>query len=103
MTDAQRRFTQARDTVRARMADPMVELLDAAQAAVVEANQRADRAETALEVLRPHWAQDLTSDSMAAQAFASALSTLWGLLKVDNQTEAVARLKALLELAERTG
>lgn len=49
-----------------------------------------------LESLRPAWAQGYTSDSMAVQASASALSTLWQMLGVDNQTAACAKLRELL-------
>ena len=49
----------------------------------------------ALEALRPHWAQGYSSDSVAAQAAVSALSELWRLLCVDNQTTAMGRLREL--------
>lgn len=49
-----------------------------------------------LESLRPMWAQGYTSDSMAAQASTSALSTLWKMLGVDNQTAACEQLRGLL-------
>ena len=52
MTDAQRRFAAARDELIAQFYNPFAKLLDAAQAAVVEADRRARRAETELEVLR---------------------------------------------------
>lgn len=51
----------------------------------------------ALESLRPHWAQGYTSDSVAAQASTAALSQLWGMLKVESQTDAVQALQALLD------
>ena len=51
MTDAERRFADARDEVVARFHLPLAKLLDAAHSAVVDANRRAKRAETRLEVL----------------------------------------------------
>lgn len=51
----------------------------------------------ALEALRPHWAQGHSSDSAAAQAATVALAGLWQLLCTDNQTEAVERLKGLID------
>lgn len=50
-----------------------------------------------LEALRPHWAQGYTSDSVAAQASTAALSQLWDMLKVESQTDAVIRLRAVTE------
>ena len=102
MTDAQRRFAAARDELIAQFYNPFAKMLDAAQAAVVEANRRAEETEAQLEEMRPHWAHGYTSDSQAAQAKTAALSTLWSMLKVDNQTAAVERLQALLD-AERLG
>ena len=56
---------------------------------------RAERRNDALEQLRPVWAQGWTKDSMAAQASANALSQLWKMLGVQDQTQAVAALTAL--------
>lgn len=50
----------------------------------------------ALEQLRPHWAKGYTSDSATAQAATAALTELWKLLGVENQTMAVLRLRAML-------
>jgi hypothetical protein len=49
----------------------------------------------ALEQLRPVWAQGWTKDSMAAQASASALSQIWKLLGVQDQTQAADRIEEL--------
>lgn len=49
----------------------------------------------ALESKRPHWAEGFSSDSVAAQLTADALTELWGLLGVHNQTEAVEKLKTI--------
>lgn len=49
-----------------------------------------------LEQLRPHWAQGHTSDSMAAQASTAALSSIWQLLGVDNQTAAMEKLRRVI-------
>ena len=59
-----------------------------------------ERAKDALEGLRPVWAQGWTDDSMAAQASGNALAQLWEMLGVQNQTQAVATLKALTEQLE---
>ena len=56
---------------------------------------RAERRNDALEQLRPVWAQGWTKDSMAAQASGNALSQLWKMLGVQDQTQAVAALTAL--------
>lgn len=50
-----------------------------------------------LESMRPHWVKGHTSDSVAAQSSYSALSTIWKLLEVENQTQAVTKLKNLLK------
>lgn len=55
-----------------------------------------ERSNTALEAMRPMWAQGWTSDGQAAQASAAALSELWQLLGVDNQTDAMEKLQGLL-------
>lgn len=49
----------------------------------------------ALESLRPHWAKGHSADSVAAQASTAALSQLWSILGVDNQTAAVAAARRL--------
>lgn len=53
-----------------------------------------ERKVEALESLRPVWAQGFTSDSQAAQAWASSTKQLWDLLGVRNQTHAVLKLRA---------
>ena len=54
-----------------------------------------------LESQRPHWAKGFSSASVAAQASFDALIDLHTLLGVGhNQTEAVAKLKELLEQIE---
>jgi hypothetical protein len=53
-----------------------------------------------LEMLRPHWAQGYSSDSLAAQTATAALAQLWGLLEVDNQTDAVAAIRRLWDQAD---
>jgi hypothetical protein len=55
----------------------------------------------ALEQLRPVWAQGWTKDSMAAQASGNALSQLWKMLGVQDQTQAADRIEELeAKLAE---
>lgn len=49
----------------------------------------------ALRDLRPLWAQGYTSDSVAAQASAAALSQIWKALGVSSQTEAMERIRQL--------
>jgi hypothetical protein len=55
---------------------------------------------TRLEKLRPHWAQGFTSDGVAAQVTTNALQQLWDLLGVQDQTQAIQRLKLLLQLKD---
>jgi hypothetical protein len=96
MTDEQRRFMHATHKVRAKFLNPITELLGAAADLVAGEKQRADQAVTTLEVLRPVWAQGWTSDGQAAQASATALAEIWKELGVDNQTEAMIRIRELL-------
>ncbi|WP_298983438.1 hypothetical protein [uncultured Roseibium sp.] len=58
--------------------------------------ERAERSVETLEQLRPHWAQGFTSDGQAASAKTAALSQVWEALGVDNQTDAMHRLRYLL-------
>ncbi|NTF69398.1 hypothetical protein [Rhizobium rhizogenes] len=51
----------------------------------------------ALESMRPHWAKGYSSDGIAAQVTAAALSTIWKLLGVDNQTAAMEKLRDLIK------
>lgn len=46
-----------------------------------------------LQQLRPLWAQGHSSDSIQAQTLAAALSQVWGMLGVDNQTRAMQKLQ----------
>lgn len=55
---------------------------------------------SALESLRPHWAQWYTSDSIAAQSSTAALSQVWRVLGVSNQTDAMEKLRLLLGIAD---
>ena len=48
-----------------------------------------------LELLRPHWAQGYSSDSVAAQASTAALVAFWEILGVSDQTSAINALKDL--------
>lgn len=62
------------------------------------AEQRAIFAEgrlATLEALRPQWAKGFTNDSVAAQINALALSQIWNELDVNNQTEAMQRIRYL--------
>lgn len=96
MNDHTRRYADASENVRNKFLDPITGLLKATAAFCEDANQRASRAETTLEVLRPVWAQGYTSDSQAAQATANALAEIWQILGVDNQTAAMQRLRDIL-------
>jgi len=50
-----------------------------------------------LEQLRPVWAKGHSSDSVAAQVSYSALTEIWKILGVTNQTEAIQKLEKLVE------
>ena len=63
---------------------------------ITTAEYDAKVAKQALEDLRPHWAKGYSSDSIAAQVTTAALSGLWKLLKVDNQTAAMMKLQELI-------
>lgn len=49
-----------------------------------------------LEQLRPIWAKGYTDDGLAASSLGNALSQLWKMLGVTDQTAAVQRLRELL-------
>lgn len=94
------RFQDAKERVVNTLLDPVLDLMKEANAAIEEAEQRALRAEATLEALRPVWAQGFSSDSVAAQGLGNAVSEMWGILGVKNQTEAMERLRFLT--AERS-
>jgi len=48
-----------------------------------------------LEPIQQTWTQGWTSDSVAAQVTAAALTQVWNLLGVENQTQAVIKLETL--------
>jgi hypothetical protein len=62
---------------------------------VVNETERLRRQVEALEALRPVWAQGHTNDGLAAQTFGNALSEIWRLLGVRDQTGAVAAIRDL--------
>lgn len=53
----------------------------------------------AADLLRPFWAKGYTSDSIAAQSMSCALAEIWKILGVNNQTEAVGKLRNLVALS----
>ena len=53
-----------------------------------------------LEKLRPHWAKGYSSDSIAAQSKTDALNSIWSLLKVNNQTHALCKIKSMMARLE---
>lgn len=75
------------------MATAMVNASDQAKVVAVSEVEQLNRKVEALESLRPIWAQGYTSDSMAAQSSGNALAAIWEFLGVDNQTDAMARLR----------
>lgn len=77
--------------------DAFFEEIQALKDAVEAEADRAEGYRTYCESIRPHWAQGYTSDSMAAQAQTAALSQLWELLNVKDQSAAVAKIKKLLD------
>lgn len=97
ITDAVRRFAKAKQAVERSLVDPVTELLEATGLVVAEARLEAKTAKEVMEQLRPHWAQGYSDDSMAAQASTSALSEIWVALGVDNQTDAMEKLRELKE------
>lgn len=78
------------------MADTMLVERGTPNTELTEALKRATDAELALKTLRPVWATGFTKDSVAAQGYSIALATLWKMLGVTDQTQAVARLRYLL-------
>jgi hypothetical protein len=67
-----------------------------AAARILARLERAEKTVAALEQLRPVWAQGYTSESIAAQTSAAALSRLWKMLDARCQTDAVMKLRAAL-------
>lgn len=49
-----------------------------------------------LQSMRPHWAKGYSSDSMAAQGQTAALSQIWSLLGVSDQTACMEKLRSLV-------
>jgi hypothetical protein len=56
----------------------------------------AEKRLAAAEALRPQWAMGYTDDSMAAQLSTSALTQIYGVLGVTNQTHCMEKLRAIL-------
>lgn len=96
VSPAIRRYAVAKAAIEGGLIAPLQEILDATHDAIVEARVAADDAKAYAEQMRPHWAKGFTDDSMAAQAQTNALSELWVMLGVENQTAAVERLQALI-------
>jgi len=87
------------------IADNFVILADAntRPATISLMRSRIKRLEQQLETersMRPQWAQGFTSDSIAAQSTSTAMHALWNLLGATNQTQAMERLRRLIEIAE---
>lgn len=59
-----------------------------------------ERENQALEQLRPLWAQGHSSDSIQAQTLAGALSQVWGILGVCDQTQAMQKLREWQDIIE---
>jgi hypothetical protein len=72
----------------------MKEAAAAIEALTAERDRLSSEVDT-LELLRPHWAQGYSSDSVAAQASTAALVAFWEILGVSDQTSAINALKAL--------
>lgn len=90
MTDLIERLRTAA-LVDARFADLCGEAADALEPALREAQKVPH-----LEAMRPNWAKGYSSDSIAAQCSANALSSLWELLGAKDQTEAAEKLRQAL-------
>lgn len=97
MTEAQRRYMHARNRIKSVHLDPIQELLDSTLEVYEDERKLREEAEDLLNTMRPVWAMGWTEDSQAAQASANALAELWELLDAKHQTEAIGRLKDLLE------
>ncbi len=69
----------------------------AAVLALLDENERMREQLSAANAMRPHWAQGYTSDGIAAQVNAAALSQVWRAIGANNQTECMEKLRAALE------
>jgi hypothetical protein len=92
-----RDYIATRDHLRETLVLPILRMIDAAGAVITNAHAERDKAVTMLEVLRPVWAQGYTSDSVAAQTTATAISQIWRALEVEDQSAAMVKLRALLD------
>lgn len=99
MTDAQRRYMHARQHVASTLVDPVTELLAATLDLTLEARSEAARARDLLEQLRPVWAMGNSEADQTQLAHAIALSEIWALLGVTDQTSAMTKLRWCLETA----
>lgn len=90
------RYQDAKERVVNTLLDPVLDLMKEANAAIEEAERRALQAEATLEALRPVRAHGFSSDSVAAQSLGNAVSEMWGILGVSNQTAAMERLRLLV-------
>lgn len=95
ISQAVKRFARAKQHVEQTLVNPVTELLEATTAVVAEARFERDEAKRLLEQMRPVWAQGFSTDSEAAQAATNAMSEMWAILGVDNQTAAMERLRRL--------
>lgn len=93
-------YEQAKERVTVALLEPVRDMIAECDLRVAAAERRVKELDGVLEQLRPVWAQGWTSDSMAAQASASALSALWKALGVTDQTAAMARMRQLLFLVQ---
>lgn len=100
MTEEQRRYMHARRDFEGFHVNKAKELLEATAALVASANARAENAQSAMDTLRPVWAQGWSTDSEAAQSSAAALAQLWVELGAENQTDAMEILRGLLHLRD---
>ena len=90
-----REFAKAREAL-LETTLPATRLINACDIIVAELRTENKRLQSQMDSMRPHWAEGHTSDSVAAQAKTIALSQVWGLLGVDNQTACMDRLRELM-------
>lgn len=87
-------YAQARDALRASVS-PVENYIETAEAIICELRLGLEQQKQYTERMRPHWAMGYSSDSEAAQTAISALSAVWEMLGVKNQTDCMGKLRAL--------
>ena len=89
-------YAKAREALRESIS-PIENYIETAEAMICELRLELKQQKEYTELMRPHWAQGYSNDSIAAQASTSALADVWDILGVKNQTACMERLRERFE------